>query len=103
MTDGQAAAVLGALADPTRLAMLRHLVRAGPEGAAAGTSAEAVGATPSRASFHLKALERAGLVTCRRDGRSMIYAARMDALGAVISHIVDDCCAGSPALRACCR
>ena len=66
---------LGALAQPTRLAVFRLLVQAGPEGIAAGAIAAAVAAQPSTLSHHLGELERAGLAVSRRDGRQVIYAA----------------------------
>ena len=66
MDSSQALVALGALAEPTRLAMLRRLVEAGAEGMPAGGIGDAVGATPSRLSFHLSALDKAGLVTSSR-------------------------------------
>lgn len=103
MTEAQAASRFAALSDPARLAILRALVRRGPEGLAAGAIADALGASPSRASFHLSALAEAGLVTSRRAGRSVIYAAAFDGLGALVAWLVEDCCAGSERLRDCCR
>lgn len=102
MDDAQAATLLGALANPTRLAILRHLVRAGPDGIAAGTLAEAVGAAPSRASFHLTALADLGLVSTERQSRSIIYKMNYDRLGSVLNYFIEDCCAGNPVLRASC-
>ncbi|MGR3541523.1 MAG: ArsR/SmtB family transcription factor [Hasllibacter sp.] len=98
MDDRQAAARFAALADPTRLGILRLLVRAGPAGAPAGAVSGALGAAPSRTSFHLKALEGAGLIASRRDGRRILYAPRLDALGALVAHLVEECCAGDPRL-----
>ena len=103
MNEAQAAARFAALSDPARLAILRVLVRRGPEGLAAGAIAEALGASPSRASFHLAALSEAGLVTSRRAGRSIIYAAAFDGLGALVAWLVEECCDGAEDLRACCR
>ncbi len=91
----------------------RHLVRyrtdAGPEGIAAGSLAEQVEVSPSNASFHLKELERAGLVSARRAARSVVYSAEYDALSGLIRFLMEDCCSGCPeicmpALAApCCR
>ena len=66
MDERQAVNAFAALAQETRLRIVRLLGQAGPDGMAAGSVAEAVGASPSNMSFHLKELERAGLVQSRR-------------------------------------
>ncbi|MCB1009863.1 MAG: winged helix-turn-helix transcriptional regulator, partial [Acidobacteria bacterium] len=68
-------ASLSALAHETRLAAFRRLVQRGPAGMAAGAIAEALDVPAPTLSFHLAALERAGLVASRREGRSVVYAA----------------------------
>jgi DNA-binding transcriptional ArsR family regulator len=60
----------------------------------AGAVAEAVGVSPSNLSFHLKELERAGLVTARREARSIIYSADYTALRGLVSFLTEDCCGG---------
>lgn len=100
MDEGQALVAFGALSQETRLRILRLLVVAGPEGIAAGTIAERVAVSPSNVSFHLKELERAGLITARRDARSIIYAAAFDALSGLIRFLMDDCCNGRPEICA---
>ena len=92
--ERQALAALSALSQETRLRILRHLVVAGEDGIAAGGIAELVEVSANNASFHLKELERAGLVSARRDGRSIIYAAAYDALSGLIRFLMEDCCAG---------
>ncbi|MEM7491214.1 MAG: metalloregulator ArsR/SmtB family transcription factor [Pseudomonadota bacterium] len=103
MSEAQAATRFAALSDPSRLAILRALVRAGPEGLPAGRIAAAVGASPSRASFHLSTLAKAQLVASRREARAIVYTIRFDTLGDLLTWLVEDCCAGSETLRACCR
>lgn len=103
MNVDQAAPRFAALSDPSRLAILHTLVRAGPEGLAAGRIAEALGATPSRTSFHLAKLTEAALIAPRRDARAIIYTVRFDTLGSLLGWLIDDCCAGSDTLRACCQ
>ncbi|MFN0116447.1 MAG: ArsR/SmtB family transcription factor [Paracoccaceae bacterium] len=83
-----------ALSNGTRLDLLRLLVVAGPEGLAAGEIARRLGMSASRLSFHLAAIEQAGLARGRRAGRSVIYAADMDGIDAVIGWLMRDCCAG---------
>jgi ArsR family transcriptional regulator len=96
MHESQALSAFAALSQETRLRVLRHLVQAGPDGLAAGAIAAAMDVSPSNLSFHLKELERAGLVAQRRAARSIIYAANYDALGALVRFLVEDCCSGHP-------
>lgn len=87
---------LGALAQEHRLAVYRLLVQAGPAGMAAGALAEAVGAPASSMSFHLAQLAHAGLVTQRRQSRSIIYAADYAAMNALMAYMTENCCGGTP-------
>jgi ArsR family transcriptional regulator, arsenate/arsenite/antimonite-responsive transcriptional repressor len=100
MDERQAVAGFAGLAQHTRLRIVRGLVRAGPDGMAAGAVAAAVGVSPSNLTFHLKELEHAGLVRSRRAARSIIYAAEFAALGALIRFLMEDCCAGHPEICA---
>ena len=102
MEETQAIVVLGALSQETRLRIVRHLVGCGTEGASAGEIAKVVGATSSRASFHLSALEKAGVITSERRSRSVIYRAEFDLLGGLISFLLNDCCGAHPDIRRCC-
>lgn len=86
---------LGALAQEHRLATFRLLVEAGPEGMAAGALAEALGLPASSMSFHLAQLSHAGLVTQRRQSRSIIYAADYAAMGALMGYLTENCCGGA--------
>lgn len=96
MDERQALTAFSALAQETRLAVVRLLVQAGPEGLAAGAIGEAVGASASVASFHLAHLERAGLIRSRREARSIIYSAAYDGLSGLVGFLMQDCCAGRP-------
>src|SRR3954469_3618240 len=80
---------LAALAQENRLDAFRLLIQAGPEGLAAGEVAAALGLPPNTLSFHLDRLRQAGLVTVRRQGRSMIYAARYDTMNALLRHLAE--------------
>jgi len=96
LDEQQALDAFGALSQQTRLQMVRALVVAGPAGLAAGSVGEAVGASSSSASFHLSNLERAGLVTSRREARSIIYSANYEALSGLVAFLMMDCCQGHP-------
>ena len=86
---------LGALAQDHRLAAYRLLVQAGPDGMAAGGLAEALDIAPSSLSFHIAQLAHAGLVSQRRNGRSILYAADYAAMGALMAFLTENCCGGA--------
>jgi ArsR family transcriptional regulator len=95
MEKAQAVAALAALAQDNRLDVFRLLVQAGPEGLPAGQVAATLGLPPNTLTFHFDRLRMAGLVTVRREGRSMIYAARFDTMNAVVAFLTENCCAGA--------
>lgn len=86
---------LGALAQEHRLAVFRLLVQAGPDGMPAGALADALGVPASSMSFHLAQLSNAGLVTQRRQSRSIIYTADYAAMGALMGYLTENCCGGA--------
>jgi len=88
-----------ALSQSTRLQAVRYLVRAGRDGVSAGALAEGLGISPSNLSFHLKELDRAGIVVARRDARSIIYSVNYDSLRGLIRFLMEDCCAGVVEVR----
>lgn len=87
---------LSALAQERRLAVFRLLVKAGPAGVSAGEIARALAITPNTLSAQLTVLANAGLVTSRRDGRSIIYAAGYDSMSELLVYLTEDCCQGRP-------
>jgi ArsR family transcriptional regulator len=91
-----AVAALAALAQDNRLDVFRLLVQAGPEGLAAGAVAERLALAPNTLSFHFDRLRQAGLVTVKREGRSLIYAARFETMNALLSYLTENCCGGDP-------
>ncbi|MCX7933272.1 MAG: metalloregulator ArsR/SmtB family transcription factor [Rhodovarius sp.] len=94
MDRDQAAAGFTALGQPTRLELLRLLLAEGPNGLPAGEIAQRLGVAPSTLSFHLRALEGAGLIAARRQGRQLIYAAAIAALRDLFAFLAEACCAG---------
>ncbi|TCU33383.1 ArsR/SmtB family transcription factor [Rhizobium azibense] len=99
MDERQALSSFAALSQETRLGIVRTLVVGGPEGLAAGLIAARMGVSPSNVSFHLKELERAGLILQRRKSRSIVYSASYNSLAALVKFLMEDCCAGHPAVR----
>ena len=85
---------LAALAQENRLDVYRLLVKAGPEGMPAGEVAAALKLPPNTLSFHFDRLRHAALVTVRREGRSMIYAARYDTMNDLLGYLSENCCGG---------
>jgi ArsR family transcriptional regulator len=96
MEDKQALAALAALAHETRLAVFRRLIQEGPSGLAAGEIAEALGVPASTLSFHLKELDRAGLLRSWRRQRQIFYAADFEGTRQLLTFMTEDCCRGHP-------
>src|ERR1700677_683363 len=96
MKKTEVVVALAALAQDNRLDVFRLLVEAGPEGMPAGAVATALDLAPNTLTFHFDRLRTAGLVTVRRDGRSMIYAARFATMNALLGYLTDNCCGGVP-------
>src|ERR1041385_3043466 len=94
MEKSTAVSALAALAQDNRLDVFRLLVEAGPAGVPAGEVASALGLAPNTLTFHFDRLRVAGLVTVRREGRSMIYAARFETMNALIAYLTENCWGG---------
>jgi ArsR family transcriptional regulator len=94
MEKTDAVTALAALAQDNRLDVFRLLVQAGPDGLPAGAVAEALDLAPNTLTFHFDRLRMAGLVTVRREGRSMIYAAQFDTMNALLGFLTENCCGG---------
>ncbi len=100
MDSPQAVSALGALAHDTRLALFRLLVERGPDGLPAGVIAERPGIPPSSLTFHVQHLQRAALITQRRVGRQLIYAADFTAMNGLVAYLTENCCGRD---RSCCE
>jgi len=94
----QIAAAFGALAQETRLQLVRLLIAAGPTGLPAGELATRLEVPSSTLSFHLTALERAGLTQSTRQGRQIVHAVRINGLRQIVNFLTETCCAGRPEL-----
>ncbi|MGD1028911.1 ArsR/SmtB family transcription factor [Candidatus Binatus soli] len=89
---------LGALAQETRLDIFRLLVQKGPNGLPAGEIGDRLGQPSPTLSFHLNQLRFAGLVTSRRESRSIIYSANFKGMNGLLAYLTDNCCEGRPEL-----
>ncbi len=96
MKSNDAIGALGALAQETRLAIFRLLMREAPKSLSAGLIAERLDIPAPTMSFHLAYLSRAGLVTSRREGRSILYSANHRGMNALLTYLTEDCCQGCP-------
>ena len=100
MESGKAVQKLSALAQDARLAVFRLLVKAGPNGMAAGDIAKKLKTAPNTLSAQLLLLSNAGLIRARREGRSIIYTADFDAMSDLLVFLTEDCCGGRPEICA---
>lgn len=85
---------LSALAQEARLEVFRLLVKAGPDGLAAGEIARSLDTAANTMSQQLLVLSNAGLIRARRDGRSIIYSVDFQAMSALLIFLTEDCCGG---------
>ncbi|WP_249694941.1 helix-turn-helix transcriptional regulator [Stappia sp. WLB 29] len=98
MDKSSALMALAALGQDTRLDIFRLLVKAGPQGVAAGEISTRLGAVQNTVSAHLKTLTQAGLIRAERDGRSVRYIADMTGFRDLLAFLMEDCCNGAPEL-----
>ncbi|AOZ02084.1 transcriptional regulator [Cupriavidus sp. USMAHM13] len=94
MNSDAAVKALAALAQPSRLAIFRLLVRAGRTGLYAGQIGEALGLPPATLSFHLKELSHAGLIAGQQEGRNVLYQVQFPQMNDLIGFLVEHCCEG---------
>lgn len=102
MDRSKALAALSALAHETRLDLIRLLTSRGEEGMAAGQIAEALGIAAPRLSFHLSALEQAGLIRSRKVARNVFYSVDARGIGVTIAYVLNHCCCDHPDVLAAC-
>jgi len=97
MESAEVVEAMGALAQESRLAVFRLLVREGPRGISAGDIGEKIGIPATTLSFHLSSLSHAGLLVSRREGRSIFYAADYLRMQELMAFLMANCCEGSGA------
>jgi ArsR family transcriptional regulator, arsenate/arsenite/antimonite-responsive transcriptional repressor len=92
---------LAGLAQDTRLSIFRLLVKQGPEGLPAGEIVERLQLANATASFHLKELTHAELVTPRQAGRFIYYSANYTTMNELVAYLTENCCKGNTSDIAC--
>lgn len=90
----QAVPALSALAHASRLAIFRHLVELGPEGAFPGELIEKFELPAATLSFHLKNLSHAGLIEGEQQGRYIRYRANFQQMQGLVDYLTRNCCGG---------
>ena len=98
METSDAASAFAALSQDTRLDLMRLLIAQGASGMPAGEIAGHLSVPSSTLSFHLAALERAGLTQSTRQGRQIIHSVRFAGLRQLLGFLTEACCAGQPEL-----
>ena len=98
MESTEAAATFAALSQGTRLDLLRLLIAEGPNGLPAGELVRRIDLPNSTVSFHLAALERAGLTQSRRQSRQIFHAVRIASVRKLLGFLTETCCGGRPEL-----
>ena len=98
MEQIDAVKAFAALAHEHRLAIFRRLVVEGPSGLAAGEIAKCIGIAAPSLSFHMKELDRAGLVRSWRDGRFVRYSVAIEGMRQLLSFLTEECCQRRPEL-----
>ena len=96
MKNKEVVTALAALAQESRLGVLRLLVQVGPAGMAASKIAEQLQIPSSSLSFHLKELSHADLIVSRQEGRFIIYSANIQQMNTLMSFLTENCCGGNP-------
>jgi ArsR family transcriptional regulator len=96
MDEAKTVTSLAALAHQHRLRIFRLLVKQGPSGMPAGEIADRIGIGATNTSFHLKELDRAGLLRATRQGRFILYAIDVDGMRRLLTYLTEECCQGRP-------
>jgi DNA-binding transcriptional ArsR family regulator len=92
MKSNDVITALAALAQPSRLALFRLLVKRGPEGYIPSQLSEKLDVPGPTLSFHLKELQRANLIEARREGRFLYYSPNFFHMNQVLSFLTENCC-----------
>jgi ArsR family transcriptional regulator len=80
------------LSQETRLKVFRLVLEYGADGTIPGRIAEELTIPDNTLSFHLSHMTKAGLVTSKKNGRSVTYFANTDLVENLIGFLEDNCC-----------
>ncbi len=94
MDQEHAVETFTALAQESRLAIYRLLVKEEPHGLPVGEISRRLEIVPSTLSGHLGVLKRVGLLKSTRHQREIHYAANLDIMGNLVRFMLEDCCNG---------
>lgn len=94
MKQEQAIECFGALAQETRIAIMKLLVRNSPDGLRVSEISRRLNVIPSTLSGHLNVLKRSGLLRSRRNQREIIYSVDLETINDMMLFILEECCDG---------
>jgi DNA-binding transcriptional ArsR family regulator len=92
MKSSDAVESLAALAQESRLAIFRMLVKRGPGGYTPTQLGGKLDVSPATLSFHLKELQRSRLIAVRRDGRFLYYRPNFAHMNQLLGFLTANCC-----------
>lgn len=87
------AARLTELGHPTRLQILRLLLKAGCSGTPVGNIQAELNIPGSTLSHHLSRMLKVGLIRQERESRTLFCYSNYQAIGEVVDYLLDECCA----------
>ncbi len=91
--------MMSAMGTEPRLRIMRLLLSAHPNGLVVGDIGDELGIPGSTLSHHLEKLKNEDLVTVRREGTYLHYAANSDALRELLAFLYSECCGRGKAVE----
>jgi DNA-binding transcriptional ArsR family regulator len=95
-----AALVLDKIGNPTRLRIVRLLVRADGQGLAVGAIQKSLNIPGSTLTHHIAQLKYAGLILQEREQATLYCKLQYDQLNEVINYLTEECCSNEASLKA---
>ena len=88
-----AANILAKIGNPTRLRIVRLLVRAGDDGLAVGMIQKQLNIPGSTLTHHITYLKSAGVIRQQRQQATLICKMEFEVLRKLIDYLTEECCA----------